>query len=131
MSTRRQEKVAKLVRQLVSEAINRSLNDPRIQGFISVTKVQIGADLRTAGIYLSIFGGDDASQQRTFAAITHARNRIQSLVAAKLQSKFCPVLKFHRDDQLKQEIDVLNLLDSPNAPPPDEPTAEDGGGKTS
>jgi len=131
MSTRRQEKVAKLVRQLVSEAINRSLNDPRIQGFISVTKVQIGADLRTAGIYLSIFGGDDASQQRTFAAITHARNRIQSLVAAKLQSKFCPVLKFHRDDKLKQEIDVLNLLDSPNAPPPDEPKAEDGGGKTS
>jgi len=131
MSTRRQEKVAKLVRQLVSEAINRSLNDPRIQGFISVTKVQIGADLRTAGVYLSIFGGDDASQQRTFAAITHARNRIQSLVAAKLQSKFCPVLKFHRDDKLKQEIDVLNLLDSPNAPPPDEPTAEDSGGKTS
>ena len=131
MSTRRQEKVAKLVRQLVSEAINRSPNDPRIQGFISVTKVQIGADLRTAGVYLSIFGGDDASQQRTFAAITHARNRIQSLVAAKLQSKFCPVLKFHRDDKVKQEIDVLNLLDSPNAPPPDEPRAEGSGGKTS
>jgi ribosome-binding factor A len=121
MSTRRQEKVAKLVRQLVSEAVNRGLNDPRIAGFISVTRVEVAPDLRSAGVYLSIFGGDEASQKRTFAAIIHARNKIQSLVAAKLQCKFCPILRFHSDDKLKKEMNILNLMDTGQRGPGDEP----------
>jgi len=111
MAARRQEKVARIVKEAVSDAIANHLNDPRIEGLISITKVEMTTDLRHAHVYISIFGKDEAAQNRTFAAITHARSRIQSLVAGKLQSKFCPVLCFHKDEKFKKTLETMNLID--------------------
>ena len=111
MPTRRQEKAARVVKEAVSDAIANHLSDPRIEGFVSVTRVDMAADLRTADVYLSIFGKDDVSQNKTFEAITHARSRIQSLLAGKMQSKFCPVLRFHMDEQFKKTLETIKLID--------------------
>ena len=111
MSTRRQEKVARVVKEAVSEAIANHLNDPRIEGFVSVTRVDMAADLRNCDIYISVFGGNESSQEKTFAAIKHARTKIQSLVGNRIQSKFCPVLRFHMDEKFKKTIETMNLID--------------------
>ena len=111
MATRRQEKVARIVKEAVSDAITHHLNDPRIDGFISVTRVDMAADLRNADVYLSFFGGDKAGQNKAFAAITHAKSRIQSLLAGKVQSKFCPVLHFYKDEKFKKTLETLNLIE--------------------
>jgi ribosome-binding factor A len=111
MATRRQEKVARAVKEVVSDAIANHLNDPRIEGFVSVTRVDMAADLRTADVYVSIFGKDQAGQNKTFSAIMHARSRIQSFLAAGLQSKFCPVLRFHKDEKFKQTLETMRLID--------------------
>ncbi|MFB0555075.1 MAG: 30S ribosome-binding factor RbfA [Phycisphaerae bacterium] len=111
MATRRQEKVARVVKEGVSDAIAHHLSDPRIEGFVSVTRVEMAADLRNADVYVSIFGKDESSQNKTFAAITHAKSRIQSLVAGKLQSKFCPVLHFYSDEKFKKTLETMKLID--------------------
>jgi len=111
MATRRQEKVARVVKEAVSDAISNHLNDPRIGGFVSVTKVDMTTDLRSADVYLSIFGSDETGQNKTFAAITHAKSRIQSLLAGKLQCKFCPVLRFHKDEKFKKTLETMKLID--------------------
>ena len=111
MPTRRQEKVARVIKEAVSDAIANHLNDPRIEGFVSVTRVEIAADKRNAYVYLSIFGKGETSQNRTFAAIEHARSRVQSLLAGKLQSKFCPVLHFSRDEKFKKTLETMRLID--------------------
>ena len=111
MPTRRQEKAARAVKEAVSDAIANHLNDPRIEGFVSVTRVDMAADLRSAEVYLSIFGKDEAAQDKTYAAITHARSRIQSLLAGSLRCKFCPVLRFQRDEQFKKTLETIKLID--------------------
>src|SRR4030042_383962 len=111
MPTRRQEKAARVVKEAVSDAIANHLSDPRIEGLVSVTRVDVAADLRTADVYLSILGKDDVSQNKTFKAITHARSRIQSLLAGMMQSKFCPVLRFHMDEQFKKTLEIIKLID--------------------
>jgi ribosome-binding factor A len=111
MATRRQEKVARVVKEGVSDAIAHHLSDPRIEGFVSVTRVDMAADLRNADVYVSIFGKDEAAQNKTFTAITHAKSRIQSLVAGRLQSKFCPVLHFYRDEKFKKALETMKLID--------------------
>lgn len=125
MPARRQEKMARIVKEVVSDAIANHLNDPRIEGLVSVTGVEMTADLRTADVYISIFdrspvtqedsetgtSNGDASRNKTFAAITHARSRIQSLLADKLQSKFCPVLRFHTDEKFKKTLETMKLID--------------------
>ena len=111
MATRRQEKVARVVKEAVSDAVAHHLSDPRIEGFVSVTRVDMSPDLRSADVYVSVFGKDQASQNKTFAAITHAKSRIQSLLAGRLQSKFCPVLRFRRDEKFKKALEIMRLID--------------------
>ena len=111
MATRRQEKVARIVKEAVSDAIAHHLNDPRISGFVSVTRVDMTTDLRNADVYISVFGSDEAGQNKVFAAITHAKSRIQSILASQVQSKFCPVLHFYKDEKFKKTLETLNLID--------------------
>ena len=111
MATRRQEKVARIVKEAVSNAITQHLNDPRIEGLVSVTRVEMAADLRSANVYISILGKDEATQNKTFSAITHAKSRIQSLLSGEMQSKFCPVLHFYKDEKFKKTLETLRLID--------------------
>jgi len=103
--------VARVIKEAVSDAIANRLSDPRIEGFVSVTRVETTPDLRNAEVYISIFGRDEASQKKTFAAIEHARSRIQSLLAVKLESRFCPVLRFQMDEKFKKTLETMNIID--------------------
>jgi len=109
--TRRQARLARQITEAVSDAVANRLGDPRIEAFVSVTAVNITGDLRIADVHLSLFGKGQAAQDKTFAAIQQARSRIQSLVAHKLHSKFCPSLRFHRDDKFKKTLETINLIE--------------------
>ncbi len=111
MPTRRQEKIARVVKEAVSDAIANHLSDPRIEAFVSVTKVEVSADMRIANVYLSMFGGTETSQNKTFAAITHARSRIQGILAEQIQSRFCPVINLHKDENFKKTLETMKLID--------------------
>lgn len=111
MATRRQEKVARVVKEAVSDAITHHLSDPRIEGFVSITRVEVATDLRNADVFVSVFGKDQASQNKTFAAINHAKSRIQAYLAGRIQSKFCPVLHFHTDEKFKKTLQTMELID--------------------
>ena len=111
MPSRRQEKVARIVKEVVSGAIANQLSDPRIVSFVTVTRVEMAPDLRAADVYLSIFEETEskgskaqADRNKTFNAINHAKSRIQSLVADRIESKFCPVLRFHTDFGSKKTL---------------------------
>jgi ribosome-binding factor A len=111
MPTRRQEKVARVVKEGVSDAIANHLSDPRIEGFVSVTRVELSPDLRNADVYLSIFGGSESSQNKTYEAVLHAKSKIQSLVAKGLKTKFSPVLHIHKDEKFKKTMETLNIIE--------------------
>jgi ribosome-binding factor A len=112
MTSRRQEKISRIVRDSVSDSIANHLNDPRIEeAFVSVTRVEVSADLRIANVYLSFFGGTEKSQKNAFDAIMHAKKRIQMLLAGRIQSRFCPVLNIHNDEQFKKALETIKILD--------------------
>jgi len=127
MATRRQEKVARVVKEVVSDAIAKHLSDPRIVGFVSITRVDMTPNLRKAEIYISIFGSDQTTQKRTFIALSHATNRIQSLLAHKMQSKFCPVLHFQMDDNFKKTLETMKIIDEATVQLKKNSTIDSGG----
>ena len=111
MGSIRQEKMARVVKEVVSDAIINRLNDPRIEGFVSVMEVHLPPDLRIADVYLSVFGKDEKISHRTFEAVEHAAPRIQSLLAHRLQTRYCPTLHFHESDKLKKTIETMKIID--------------------
>ena len=111
MKSRRQEKVARVIKESVSDCIANHLNDPRIEGLISVTEVDVSPDLRNADVFISVMAANEATQNKTFNAITHAVKRIQVFVAHALTSKFCPVIHIKNDDKFKKTIETMRLID--------------------
>ena len=110
MPSRRQQKMSRAIIRAVSDAIANHLNDPRIEGFVSITRVNLSGDLHKADVYVSILGKNGAAQRKTFAAIEHAHSRIQSLVAGGLHTKFCPALRFHLDEDFKKTIETMRII---------------------
>ena len=109
--SRRQKKLASLVKEMVSEIILYELQDPRIEGLVSVTRVTISPDYRNSDVYLSVFGTDKEKQKLSFSAILSARSHIQSLLANRMKSRYCPTLRFRWDEQFKQAIETMRLID--------------------
>jgi ribosome-binding factor A len=124
--SRRQEKVARVIRESVSDTIANRLNDPRIEGLVSITEVDVSPDLKNADVGLSILAANEHRQRQTFHAIQHATRHIQACLGRALTSKFCPRLRFHRDTKLHKTLDTLRLIDAAarEYTPPEE-TSED------
>ena len=110
MASRRQEKVIRVIKQEVSSIITNRLSDPRIKGFISVTEVDVSANLQRADIYLSVMEDNEGVRRRTLEAIDHAAGHIQMLLGRAMTSKFCPHLYFHEDRKLKNTLETLRII---------------------
>jgi len=104
--------VARVIRESVSDTIANRLNDPRIQGIVSVTEVDISPDLRSADVFVSIMATDEKRRRRTLEAIQHAGRHIQARLGKKMTSKFCPRLRFHEDTKLSRTLETLRLIDA-------------------
>jgi len=106
----RKERVASLVHEIVSEAILRRINDPRVSPLTTVTRVQISGDLTIATVYLSILD-DPAVERRTITALRHAGGFIQRMIAKGLDMRQCPELRFELDEIAKKVRETMQILD--------------------
>jgi len=109
MASRRAQKVAEAVREVVSTAILLELKDPRIQG-VTVTHVEMGDDLRQAKIYVSIMGNEQ-TEKLTLHGLRSAAGYLQTRIASRIQTRYTPVLRFVLDQGVKKSIAMTQLID--------------------
>ena len=109
MSNLRHERVRELLRRAIGEAIRREFNVSEV-GLITVNDVDVGGDLRSAVVFVTILG--NATQQKHgLQMLEQNRIRLQSLVAKAVVLKYTPTLKFIADDSIERGNRVLQILD--------------------
>jgi len=106
----RKEKIANVIRQIVSEALVHQLNDPRIAPMTTVTRVEMSKDLLVAKVFISMPNDDPACERLTLGAIRHAGGFLQRQVAQGLSLRQCPELRFDVDERLKKTKRMMALL---------------------
>ncbi|MEN8127938.1 MAG: 30S ribosome-binding factor RbfA [Planctomycetota bacterium] len=111
MTSRRQQKISRAIRESVSKTILTGLSDPRITGLVSVTEVNVSPDMKNATVYLSIMCPDDRKADMTFNAICHAIGHIQHQLGSELTGKYCPHLRFEKDQKVKRTLETLRLIE--------------------
>ncbi len=109
--TRRQQKMMSLIKEQVSDIIQNRLNDPRIEGFVTVTDVNLSPDIRNADIYLSVMAPDETIEKRTHIAIQHATKHIQTLLAERMTTRFVPILRLLKDEKIKKTLETLRVIE--------------------
>ncbi|MCX7427139.1 MAG: 30S ribosome-binding factor RbfA [Planctomycetia bacterium] len=108
MPSRRVQKAAEAVREVVSWAILTELNDPRVRD-VTVTYVEMSGDLRQAKVYVSIMG-DDTKQNLSLQGLRHAAGFLQSRLADRIDSRYTPRIEFVLDLGVKRSIEVSRIL---------------------
>jgi ribosome-binding factor A len=108
MSSRRVLKVAEAIREVVSMAILTELRDPRISD-VTVTYVEVSADLRSAKVHVSVMGGE-AKQKLSLHGLQNSAGFLQQKVARRIETRYTPRLTFLLDQGVKHSIEVSRLL---------------------
>ena len=109
MKSYRPQRVANLIREVVSEAIANKLSDPRIGPMVSVTRVEVTADLEHAKVFFSVMGSPSA-ERRTMQGLQSAVGMVQRMVAGELSIRQCPHLSFHLDETIKRTAETIRII---------------------
>ncbi len=111
--SQRAERFARIVREELSILIGGEIKDPRVAeaGLVSVTEVEVSADLGMARVYVWLPDGSPAQQQRLLEGLESARPFLRRELGLRLQSKKVPDLSFRLDDGEERAARVELLLE--------------------
>jgi ribosome-binding factor A len=107
--SRRTERIASTIQQELAMIILRELNDPRLVGLPSITRVKVSPDLSIADIFISVMG-TPGQQNAALNALRHSAGLMRTMLSKAMTLRTAPFLKFHMDEGLKKEMAVLDLL---------------------
>lgn len=109
MPSHRIERVREMLKREIGEAIRREIPVGEA-GLVSVNDVDVAGDLKSATVFISIFG-NPAQQKRGLELLTQNRGRIQGLMAKAVILKYTPTLRFVMDDSVGRGNRVMQILD--------------------
>ena len=108
--SRRTERVNELLRDHISTILVRDINDPRIDGIVTITAVETSRDLAHARVWVSV-AGEQENAKRTLQGLRSASGFLQRGLMS-LGLRRTPELNFVIDDTMARADRINQLLDS-------------------
>lgn len=102
----RKDRIASVLSREISRIIEHEMKDPRL-GLVTITTVDVTADLKTATVYFSSL--DD--KQAGLETLNRAKGYIRSLLAHRVNMRFIPDLEFRIDNSYEYGKKIDNVLD--------------------
>jgi len=121
--TRRTERLGEEIREEVAHMITGELKDPRI-GFVTVTRVDLGPDLRLARIYVGVLG-TEKQREKSLTGLKQAAGFMRRALGQRLRLRYTPELVFQYDEGLEASDRVARLLDEIQKPGAEPASSDD------
>jgi ribosome-binding factor A len=119
--SRRAERVAEGIREEVARFLSADAKDPRIQGLVTVTAVDVPPDLRSARIFVSVMGTEE-EKSSTLEGLDSLAGFLRGTLARTLRLRFAPEIEFRIDPSIERAARIEMLLSriKDGTLPPDE-----------
>ena len=104
----RPERLAELIRQTVAAFLTGNVRDPRI-GFVTVTGVEVSADLSHATVSVSIMGTEE-EKATSFEGLASAARFLRAQLSQELRLRTSPELHFRLDRGLEHAQRIEQVL---------------------
>lgn len=108
MAYKRTDRINALLQQELGKLISEELRDPRI-GFATVTGVETAPDLKTAKVFVSVLGDEDAIASM-MAALEDAKRHLRHELGERADLRQVPNLVFVSDTSAARSIRIDTLL---------------------
>lgn len=106
--TARARKLADRIREIVAEALEKRIKDPRL-GFVTVTDTRVTNDLQHATVFYTVLG-DAEEQAASAAALESAKGVLRSEVGRRTGVRLTPTLEFVADAVPENAAHIEDLL---------------------
>jgi len=104
----RPERLAELIRETVAAFLTEHVRDPRI-GFVTVTGVEVSADLGHARVRVSVMGTEE-EQGRSLEGLESAARFLRAQLSRELHLRTSPELRFELDRGLQHALRIDQVL---------------------
>ncbi len=121
----RLQRIADRIQQELAAMLITRINDPRLAG-ITITGVTVDRELAYADIYVSAVEGAKRSRE-VLDGLDHANGFLRHELAAKVELRVFPRLRFHWDPTPENADHIERLLASIRQPAPSLKNNEDMG----
>ncbi|MDO4788223.1 MAG: 30S ribosome-binding factor RbfA [Johnsonella sp.] len=98
------------VHREISDIVRSKIKDPRIHPMTSITDAVVTADLKYCTVYVSVLG-DEENEKETLEGLKKAAGFIRKELAASLNLRNTPELKFTADHSLAYGMKMSKLID--------------------
>ncbi len=106
--SRRQKKMSSLLKEVLSQHLLEDIQDTSA-GLISITGINMSKDLKTAHVYLSMFGTEQKDQ--VLDMLNKKAGYFRKVIASKTNLKYNPKLIFSIDPMIEYESKLDQLYD--------------------
>lgn len=113
----RKARLESLLHREIATCIQTELSDPRI-GFVTVTRVEMSADLHQVKAYYTVLGTDSQRRLAT-EALGRATGFVQRAYAPVVKTRLLPTLTFAYDDVQQRRHGMDDLIRQARATDPD------------
>jgi ribosome-binding factor A len=122
MAEYRTERVGRLIQEKIGALIvEGKIKDPRVNPFLSISRVSVSRDLAWAEVYISSFKSE-ANIEKGAEGLQSAAGFIQAQLAALMHIRKTPRLRFHADMSIKEGFDLVKKIEGLVAgQPPSDP----------
>jgi len=120
MANLRQKRVRELLKRELGEIIRKNYSIDRY-GLISVVDIEMGSDLRSARVFISVVG-TKPQKQAAIRKLQKDRGAIQKAVGSKVILKYIPLIRFILDAAIERGNRVLAIMEELEQPEPDQPS---------
>ncbi|MBC8107721.1 MAG: 30S ribosome-binding factor RbfA [Anaerolineae bacterium] len=109
--SRRTDMLASTIQKELATIILRDLNDPRLSSetLPTITRVKVSPDLSIADVFVTIMG-TPGKQTAGLNALKHSAGLMRTKLTKALTLRVAPYIKFHMDEHLKKELELLDVL---------------------
>jgi ribosome-binding factor A len=115
----RPDRVADQIRSELATLLAREVHDPGI-GFVTLTRVQVSADLQLARVLYTALG-DDKARATSGRALERAAPFLRRQLGSRLRLKRTPELRFVYDDSIAGQDRIEQILSELRAADHDDP----------
>ncbi|HEX3017242.1 MAG TPA: 30S ribosome-binding factor RbfA [Caproicibacter sp.] len=104
-------KLGRITEDIMREltAIFRELKDPRVQGLISIVRVDVTNDLSYCTVYISAMEGMERAKEAV-KGLKSASGFIRHELGSRLSLRKIPELTFHATDSIEYGANISRLL---------------------
>jgi ribosome-binding factor A len=108
MEGKRSEKVAELIQKEISQMLVKDLKDPRI-GFVTITKVGVSEDCRSAKVYFSMMG-TPSERERSLEGLNSAKGYVRKELGHRIRLRYTPQISFIFDPSIEYAIHIGEII---------------------